>query len=115
MLQARQFKKEHQDAHYAAAIFRYQRELAIRLRQYSNFVSIDDKHRLKVGEPGLPAAAAERGRRVMVSVSNSFEVADHDFTRFSLVPSVCLFIDVPESIEESWYRGKVCGAERVSI
>lgn len=49
MVQARQFRKEHPDAHYAAAIFRYQREYSIRLRDYCNFVSIDDKHRVKVG------------------------------------------------------------------
>ena len=36
MVQARQFRKQHKDAHYAAAIFRYQRELAITLRDYSN-------------------------------------------------------------------------------
>ena len=106
MVQARQFRKEHQDAHYAAAVYQYQRELAIKLRQYSNFVSIDDKHRLKVGEPGLPIAAAERGRKVMVSIDSSFEVADHDFTRFSIVPSVSFFIDIPGSIDDSWYRGK---------
>jgi len=28
-------------------------------------VSIDDKHQIKVGEPGYPVAAAEQGRRVL--------------------------------------------------
>lgn len=35
MIQARQFRKTHPDAHYAAAVFRYQRELAILLRDHS--------------------------------------------------------------------------------
>ena len=65
MVQARQFRKTHPDAHYAAALFRYQRELAVLLRDHSVFVSLDDKHRIKVGEPGFPVAAAERGRRVL--------------------------------------------------
>ena len=30
MVQARQFRKSHPDAHYAAAVFRYQRELAVK-------------------------------------------------------------------------------------
>ncbi len=30
---------------------------------------MDDKHRLKVGEPGIPVAAAERGRQVLVSTT----------------------------------------------
>jgi len=45
---------------------------------------------LKVGEPGFPVAAAEWGRRVLVHAGTTFEVGDHDFTKFSIVPS-CLF------------------------
>ena len=62
------------------------------LRDHGVFVSLDDKHRIKVGEPGFPVA---------------FEVGDHDFTRMSIVPSVCFVIDIPESVESSWYTGKV--------
>lgn len=43
---------------------------------------------MKVGEPGFPVAAAERGRRVY----SSFEVGDHDFTCLSMVPSVCFLL-----------------------
>lgn len=107
MIQARQFRKDHEDAHYAAAIFRYLREMAIHFRAHSTFVCMDDKHRIKVGEPGFPVAAAERGRRVLVSRNANFEVADHDFTRFSIIPSVSLFVDIPENIESSWYTGQV--------
>ena len=71
------------------------------------FVSLDDKHRIKVGEPGFPVAAAERGRRVLVNRDTTFEVSDHDFTRMSIVPSVCFIVDIPESVESSWYTGKV--------
>lgn len=67
----------------------------------------DDKHRIKVGEPGYPLAAAERGRQVVVSLNQSFKVSDHDFSRFSLIPSVNLEVDIPESVDGSWYQGKV--------
>ena len=67
MMQAREFCKTHPDAHYAGALFRYQQELAILLRDHSVFVSLDDKHRINVGESGFLVAAAERGRRVLVS------------------------------------------------
>lgn len=76
MIQARQFHKTHADAHYAAAVFRNQRELALHLKDHSVFVSLDDKHRIKVGEPGYPIAAAERGRRVLVGRDATFEVGD---------------------------------------
>ena len=42
------FKKTHDDAHYAAALYRYMREYAIKLRDYCIMVSIDDKHRLQI-------------------------------------------------------------------
>ena len=68
---------------------------------------MDDKHRIKIGEPGFPVAAAEHGRRVMVKVESSFDVADHDFTKFSMIPSVVLMNNIPQNITESRYRGKV--------
>ena len=49
----------------------------------------------------------ERGKRVIVCKDESFEVADHDFTKFSLIPSVTLEVDIPEEVSDSWYRGQV--------
>ena len=107
MVQARQFRKSHPDSHYAAALYRYQRELAVLLRDHSIFLSLDDKHRMKVGEPGFPVAAAERGRRVLVGRDTAFAVGDHDFTNMSIIPSVCFLITIPQSVESSWYTGDV--------
>ena len=90
MVQARQFRKTHVDEHYTAALFRYIREFAVRFRSCCRLVCLDDKHRMNIGEPGFPVAAAERGRRVLVKVGTSFEVGDHDFTKFSMIPSVVL-------------------------
>ena len=61
MVQQRQWRHSHVDAHYAAAIFRYMREYALILRDFCAFVCLDDKHKVKVGEPNCPVAAAERG------------------------------------------------------
>ena len=36
-----------------------------------------------------------------------YRVADHDFTKSPITPSVHLVIDIPESIEGSFYRGQV--------
>ena len=107
MVQKRQFRQTHVDAHYCAAMFSYMWEFAIRFRDLAIFVSLDDKHRIKVGEPNYPVAAAERGRRVLVGQNETFEVGDHDFTKFSLIPSVSFTINIPESIEGSWYEGAV--------
>lgn len=53
--------------------------------------TVDDKHNVQVGEPGCPVACAERGRRVPVREDEVFEVSDHDFTKFGLIPSVIFF------------------------
>ncbi|XP_019855518.1 PREDICTED: uncharacterized protein LOC109584280 [Amphimedon queenslandica] len=107
MIQRRQFRKSHIDAHYCSALFRYMREYAITLRDIAQFVCIDDKHRIKVGEPGFPVAAVERGREVIVSLNETYAVGDHDFTKFSVIPSVTFLVDIPESMDGSWYRGQV--------
>lgn len=73
MVQKRQFRHKHVDAHYCAAIFQYMREYALLVRDLAIFVSLDDKHRIKVGEPGYPVAAAEHGRRVLVAQNETFE------------------------------------------
>ena len=68
---------------------------------------LDDKHKVKVGEPNYPVAAAERGRQVLVHSSTTFEVGDHDFTKISSTPSVSFLVGIPEAIAESWYTGQV--------
>ena len=107
MVQQRQWRKSHEDSHYCACIFRYMREYALMMRDVSVLVCVDDKHRVKVGEPSCPVAAAERGRQVIVHGRSEFQVADHDFTRFSIIPSVVFEVNIPESIAGSWYDGNV--------
>ena len=107
MVQARQFRKSHPDEHYAAVIFRYFREFAIKFKSVTEMVCLNDKYKIKIGEPGFPVAAAERGRRVLVKVGATFEVGDHDFTKFGIIPSVVLINDIPDGFSGSWYQGQV--------
>ncbi|PKY58409.1 hypothetical protein RhiirA4_449266, partial [Rhizophagus irregularis] len=107
MVQSRQLRCNHIDSHYASALFRYLKELAITFKDYSWLVFMDDKHRCKVGEPGYPVAAVERGKQVIVSCNKSFVVSDHDFTKCGIIPSVTMFCDIPMNIEDSFYQGKV--------
>ncbi|GES82303.1 uncharacterized protein LOC111136195 [Rhizophagus clarus] len=107
MVQTRQLCCDHENAHYASALFRYQKEMAILLRENSWLVFMDDKHRCKVGEPGYPVTAVERGRQVIVSKNKTFQVADHDFMKCGIIPSVTIICDIPCTIEESFYKGQV--------
>lgn len=61
-----QWRKDHEDVHYAACIFQYMREYAVLFRRFSVFACLDDiKHKVKVGEPNYLVAAAECGRQVL--------------------------------------------------
>ena len=62
-------------------------------------------NRIKLDESSVLVAAAQRGRRVLTSVVTL--VGNHDFTVFSIIPSVSMLIDVPEDIYGSWYAGQV--------
>lgn len=53
---------------------------------------MDDKHKVKVGEPCYPLAAAERGKQVIVGPNQVMAVGDHDFTKCTLTPSVNLLV-----------------------
>lgn len=83
MVQQRQWRKQHEDSYYAACLFRYEREYALLVKDYAIFACIDDKHRIKVGEPDAPVASAEQGRQVIVHSGTSLKSSDHDFTTFS--------------------------------
>ena len=107
MVKARQFWNNHIDCYYASALWRYQKEFAIKFWDHSLFVCQDDKHVVKVGEPGMPVAAVERGKSVLVATDVVYAVADHDFCKLSLTPSVTLQANIPESIDGSFYEGKV--------
>ena len=100
-----QWRKQHEDSHYAACLFRYKGESAVLMRDHSTFACIDDKHRIKIGEPGAPVASSERGRQVIVCSGILLQVADHDFA--SYIPSVVLVCDIPDEVSGSWYTGDV--------
>ena len=108
MIQQRQLRMWHEDSHYSAALFKYLKQFSIQFKDVTDLVFLDDKHRCKVGEPGMPVAAVERGKQVIVSMTGKkFRVADHDFTKCGMIPSVTLVCDIPSSIEELFYTGQV--------
>ena len=107
MVQTRQLRAFHPDVHYASALFRYEKEFAAKFREIANLIFLDDKHRCKVGEPGFPVAAVDRGKQVVVSKDTTFAVADHDFTKTGIIPSVAMICNIPESINGDFYSEKV--------
>ena len=56
---------------------------------------MDDKHKIKCGEPSFPLAAAEREKKVIVGMNQTMAVGDHDFSKCTLTPSVNLLVGFP--------------------
>ena len=107
MVQNRQLHCNHIDSHYASALFRYLKELAIKYKDDAYLIFMDDKHRCKVGEPGYPVAAVEHGRQVLVAHNKPIQVLDHDFTKCGIISSITMICNISESIEQSFYCGNV--------
>ena len=53
-----------------------------------------------VEEPDFPFASISRGNKVVVGVNKSFRVADHDFSKVSLIPDAIFVQDIPEPQDE---------------
>ena len=69
-------------------------EYSVKNRDLVTLVSLDDKHKVKCGEPSYPVAAAERGKKVIVAENQIMAVGDHDFTKFTLIPSVDVLVNL---------------------
>lgn len=78
------------------------------------YISADDKARIPVGEPGLPVVTGVRDHnRSLVPARNvCAQALDHDFHIHGIVPSVALFVSIPESANGSFYQGKKCDMQR---
>jgi hypothetical protein len=107
MIQTQQLRVNHQDVHYASALFWYEKEFAVKFCKITNLVFLDDKYRYKVGESEFPVAAVDRGKKVVVSKDITFTIADHDFIKMGIIPSVIMIYDILESINGDFYREKV--------
>lgn len=73
----------------------YLREYAIENKGLVQLVSMDDKHKIKCGEPSFSLAAAKRGKKVIVDMNQTMAVGDHDFSKCTLTPSVNLLVGFP--------------------
>ncbi|GAQ92919.1 hypothetical protein KFL_012020010, partial [Klebsormidium nitens] len=110
-VKSRILSKEHIDGHYGGCMRDYWKHVAVLLPEHTVVVHLDDKHAVKVGEPGAPVVALDRGGRVLQDVAAGPQVAlDHDFTRAKIVPSVTLVQHgplIPTTADDSFYRGQV--------
>ena len=106
-VQSRVLRADHEDSHYAAAVFRYQRDMAVDLQMTAPlFICMDDKAKIPYGEPGRPTSTNVRSRPSLVLKDCPLTAIDHDHTKGSLTPSVILRCTIPEKSSGSFYQGQ---------
>ena len=105
MVQQRNVRKYTPDGHYCAVLYKYSRQLAMMFKVYTAFTSTDDKCKIKIGEPNFLVAAVTRGKQVLVPHGTFLQAADHDHASSTLTPIVFLSHEIPNNIDNSWYRG----------
>ena len=110
-VQARILRKNNPDAQYARTVYKFLKGRAIKYSTETIFFSADAKCKIPVGEPGFPLAAITRGKKVIVGRNEKFKVADHDFSKMSLIPDAVLVHNIPEAGDQlekgNWYSGAV--------
>ena len=87
------FRRHHQDAHFASATIRYLKDIAVLLGPKTSFVlSQDDKARVPLG-----LAAANKQSPILMHLNYRVRLPDHDWvvaTGHKLVPSIYAALDV---------------------
>ena len=106
-VQSRVLRRDHEDNHYAAAVFKYLRAMAVDMK-YANpvFACMDDKAKVPIGEPGEPTSTNVSNRPTLAVRSHLPTAMDHDHTRGSFTPSSILHSEIP-SEGCSFYHGQV--------
>ena len=117
MVQARIFQKHNPDCHYCNVIYNFIKQRAWKYSVNSTFFCADAKYKTSVGEPDFPFTCVARGKKVVVGLNGSFQVADHDFSKISIIPDAVFIQQIPEenynegdefNIDtNSWFFGQV--------
>ena len=103
--------------------------MAVKLREHSIFLFVDDKVNipvgkcslvifkcclyffvfLHIGEPNHPIATGVRGRQhaIVPHDGPTLTALDHDFYLAGITPSVAFLSSIPGSIDDSFFNGKV--------
>ena len=88
--------------------------MAVKYHEYASMFFVDNKAIVPVGEPERPVFTNVWARGgPLVPRDKILGALDHDFHICGLVPSFVLKSDVPDNVNDSFYKGIVfCGKYR---
>jgi hypothetical protein len=107
-VQQRLARAYHPDAKFAAHQLKLLKEFAVKWRNDTNILFLDDKAVIPLGEPGRPVGTGVRAHSKSLTTANTQTLLalDHDFHIHGVIPSVCLVGQIPESSSDSFYHGQ---------
>ena len=116
-VQCWQLHNSHPDTHYVNTLLQYVKTFTVKYKEFTLYASADDKAIFPIGEPDLPILTGVRGhQRSLVPAGGSKVVAlGHDFHVQGIVPSVVLFVSIPDNIYGKFYRGKVVVTLKIKL
>ena len=104
-IQRRQLRANHVDQHFCNALFRYLKHRAVELGPDCTMFCCDDKAKIPVGEPGVFVSTGVRGKKSIAPTTSVLGALDHDMTKCSVTPSVYFKVLIPDTVDQSFYRG----------
>ena len=100
------FRKYSENDHYCNPLYKYAREKTSQFKEHTSSLSTNDKDKIKVDETNYPTAAVTRGKKALVAHQRIAQATDHDFSAITLTPTVVLMNEIPQKVDDSWYRSK---------
>ena len=108
-------RAQHSDTYYCATLFKFQRAMAVKYFEYASVFFVDDKAIVPFGEPERPVSTNIRAHGgALVPGDKILSALDHNFHICSLVPSVALKTDVPDNVNDSFYKVIVFSGSKYS-
>ena len=102
-VQPRLLRMKHKDSPHCANQFSNLKSFSIHMKDFTTFVSEDDKAIIPVGPPFVPISATQRHHNRSLGCG---EASDHDFHVTGLVPSVIFEIEIPDDPQDTFYKGQ---------
>lgn len=107
-VQQRLLRTKHPDSDFAFKQFGLMKEMAVLLRDKSDFICLDDKAVVPMGEPGNPVSSGVRpNHQALVPAGVRLVALDHDLHVHGAIPSVLFHVDIPEHSSDSFYSGRL--------
>ena len=85
--------------------FKYARQIANRFNEHSTFISNNNKNKIKVRKPDYPISAVRRAKNIWVRNKYAGQLAGHNFSSMTIIPTVALMNGIPPNVDDSCYRG----------